>query len=183
MQSLLVDKLKAIPTRHMEICSLGEKKENFHALSEQYNSAVDLAESPNSSFSSIFSSRVKYNLNEIKTLAQDDNWRFQVQLETVLEMLRKLKTNKSLGNDGNDDLCPLKAAHEILAGPLDRIFSLSVSTCTFPTEWKTALIAPIPKKRNPLPSDFRPISLLTIPSKCSKTASSYRKGKACLTLR
>ncbi len=78
--------------------------------------------------------------------------------------LKKLKNGKS---PGHDHLTPLilKAASEILAPPLTHIFAQSISECVFPHCWKLAKVVPIPKKKSPTVSDFRPISLLPLPSK------------------
>src|ERR1044072_9461685 len=53
-----------------------------------------------------------------------------------------------------------------LAPCLGKLFRLWVSTSTFPSCWKRALIQPVPKKGAPFqPSTYRPISLTSVLSK------------------
>ncbi|KAL1447067.1 hypothetical protein WDU94_015643 [Cyamophila willieti] len=55
---------------------------------------------------------------------------------------------------------------DIIGPTILHIFNYSVSSCTFPSLWKRALVQPIPKTTKPsTPSDFRPISLLCALSK------------------
>ena len=57
-------------------------------------------------------------------------------------------------------------AHSISL-PLSLIFNSSISSCSFPSDWKNAFVVPIPKSssHSSSPSNFRPISLLSIVSK------------------
>ena len=62
----------------------------------------------------------------------------------------------------------LKATAESIAEPLARFFTLSLSKCKFPKLWKTVGIVPIQKstsKSKSDPTEYRPISLLSIVSK------------------
>ena len=62
----------------------------------------------------------------------------------------------------------LKATAESIAEPLAKLFTLSLSKGKFPKLWKTAGIVPIPKSTNKNksdPTEYRPISLLSIVSK------------------
>ena len=54
-----------------------------------------------------------------------------------------------------------------IALPLSLIFNSSISSCSFPKDWKNAFIVPVPKSTSnpPSPNNFRPISLLPIVSK------------------
>ena len=54
-----------------------------------------------------------------------------------------------------------------IALPLSLIFNSSISSCSFPTDWKNAFIVSVPKSTSnpPSPKNFRPISLLPIVSK------------------
>ena len=51
--------------------------------------------------------------------------------------------------------------------PLSLIFNSSISYGTFPTDWKNSFVVPIPKSKSPSssPSDYRPISFLSLVSK------------------
>src|ERR1700755_2396009 len=60
----------------------------------------------------------------------------------------------------------LKTCASELALCLGKLFRLCLSTSTFPSCWKRALIQPVPKKRDPFqPSNYRPISLTFVLSK------------------
>jgi hypothetical protein len=49
---------------------------------------------------------------------------------------------------------------------LTHLFNFSITTCTFPFAWKTALVLPLPKCGSPTGlSDFRPKSILSVLSK------------------
>ena len=67
------------------------------------------------------------------------------------------------------DEVPLQAVRECfpVIGPhLLKLVNLSIVTKVFHDSWKTACIVPIPKSRDPaVPSDYRPISLLSVLSK------------------
>ena len=60
----------------------------------------------------------------------------------------------------------LKSTASSIASPLAKLFSCSILTGKFPTIWKIASIVPIPKSGHKNgPSNYRPISLLSIFSK------------------
>ena len=82
----------------------------------------------------------------------------------VYNKLRRLKSKKSAGPD---NVTPrlLKEGAAWLCTPLAKIFNRSIAEKTFPTQWKTGRICPVPKKTNPTLKDFRPISLLSLLSK------------------
>ncbi len=83
----------------------------------------------------------------------------------VSSALSRLKPQKSTGGDGIPSLL-LRQAADILAPSLCHIFGRSLLTGCVPSDWKDAIVAPIPKVTNPTcPGDFRPISLLPIASK------------------
>ena len=85
--------------------------------------------------------------------------------ESVLEMLMELDTTKSTGNDGISPKM-LKCSSAGIAHTICNLFNLSIATGTFPTEWKTGRITPIPKGTNSShPSGYRPISVLPAISK------------------
>lgn len=149
---------KAIPT------SDATKHGNIQHLFNQYASANDLASSLNSMFSSTFSEPSHIDPEEIGQSSSDEIWNIDISTEIVSDLLKKLKSGKSAGND---NLSPrlLKASCDVLANPLTHLFVSSVSTCQIPKRWKEAIVAPIPKTQKPSFNDFRPVSLLNIPSK------------------
>ena len=60
----------------------------------------------------------------------------------------------------------LKDSFKVLIDKLTYLFNLSITTTTFPVQWKKALVIPIPKTPNPhTVENFRPISLLPLPGK------------------
>lgn len=57
----------------------------------------------------------------------------------------------------------LKVTALSIADSLHKLFNLSISTGTFPSDGKLAMITPIPKGTNKsLPSGYQPISVLPI---------------------
>ena len=60
----------------------------------------------------------------------------------------------------------LKDSFQALIGKLTYLFNFSITSAIFPTQWKEALVIPIPKVTNPTESsNYRPISLLPLPGK------------------
>lgn len=85
--------------------------------------------------------------------------------EEVLNLISNLKNNKA---PGYDKITPLivKSISGYIVDVLVYIFNLSLSSGTFPTELKKAVIIPLFKKNDKLePTNYRPISLLPILSK------------------
>ena len=83
----------------------------------------------------------------------------------VFEALSSLDVSKASGPDG---ICAKLLKHCAIAlyQPLHYIFSLSLSQCYLPLEWRTHLIKPIFKSGDKsLIKNYRPISLLCIVSK------------------
>ena len=85
--------------------------------------------------------------------------------DSVFELLTKLEASKSTGSDGVSPRM-LKCTASCIAPVLCKLFNLSISSGTFPTEWKLGRITPIPKGTDSsLPSGYRPISVLPVASK------------------
>ena len=83
----------------------------------------------------------------------------------VISALSELNTKKAYGPDGIPPVA-LKTCASELAPCLGKLFRLCLSTSTFPSCWKRALIQPVPKKGDPSqPSNYRPISLTSVLSK------------------
>ena len=88
-----------------------------------------------------------------------------ISAEQVFNLISQLDTNKANGPDGISAFM-LKSTASSIASPLAKLFSCSILTGKFPTIWKIASIVPIPKSGHKNdPSNYRPISLLSIVSK------------------
>lgn len=89
----------------------------------------------------------------------------------VEEVLKKLKSNKTLGPD-TTSIPPyvFKNCRKLLADPICHISNLSLKEGIFPNDWKISRITPIPKTSNCMEiSDYRPISVLKVPAKVYET--------------
>ena len=86
--------------------------------------------------------------------------------ESVCDLISSLPTDSSPGFDGITPLL-LKSTAVSISFPLSQIFNCSIISGTFPKAWKSSIIVPIPKTSPPSasPSDYRPISFLSIVSK------------------
>ena len=85
------------------------------------------------------------------------------EVEDVLKILNPSKAS------GPDFINPrlLKEAASELKYPLCKLFNLSLSTALYPGNWKKANVTPVFKNGNPSEvKNYRPISLLSIISKC-----------------
>ena len=84
----------------------------------------------------------------------------------VEDVLSILNNNKASGPDLINPRL-LKEASTELKYPLCRLFNFSLSIGVFPTEWKKANVTPVFKNNNPNDvKNYRPISLLSVISKC-----------------
>ena len=119
--------------------------EFFHSTFTQSNyvlPAVDLLPSPHT---------------QLCTIDIDDN--------DVYEALSILDTTKAMGTD-NASPRVLKACACALCQPLTILFQACIRNCQLPEIWKVHKITPIPKSSNNSHiANYRPISLLCIPSK------------------
>lgn len=92
---------------------------------------------------------------------------FVISEQSVFNMLDKLKCTAA----GTDEL-PfwfLKLAAPIISAPLTHIINCSVQSGIVPSQWKSAVIKPIPKVAKPLKfSDMRPISVVPILSRVTE---------------
>ena len=88
-----------------------------------------------------------------------------ISSRSVQKALLSLETSKAYGPDGIPPRVLKECAHQ-LAPVIARLFRLCLTTCTFPSSWKHALVQPIPKKGNRSdPSNYRPIALTSSISK------------------
>src|SRR6201990_1347100 len=89
----------------------------------------------------------------------------RISSKDVISALSELNTKKAYGPDGIPPVV-LKTCASELAHCLGKLFRLCLSTSTFPSCWKRALIQPVPKKGDPSqPSNYRQISLTSVLSK------------------
>ena len=76
-----------------------------------------------------------------------------------------LKNNKATGPDGISPKL-LKLAGTAVVGPLTSLFMQSIRECRVYNNWKVARLTPVFKKDDPTEmSTYRPLSLLSVPSK------------------
>ena len=88
-----------------------------------------------------------------------------ITLKDVYDIIKSLKVNKATGMDGLSHRV-LKEAIESISEPLCKIFNKSLHQGIFPTQWKYANVIPIYKSKETfLPSNYRPVSLLSTISK------------------
>ena len=95
----------------------------------------------------------------------DHNYEFNIPLITekeVRQAIEKLSSNKATGPDGMS-VRTLKLISPVFARPLTKLLNLSISSGKFPTEWKTAKVAPLFKSGpRDIRNNYRPISVLSI---------------------
>ena len=84
--------------------------------------------------------------------------------------LRKLSASRAVGHDGVP-LHAIRACFPVIGPHLLHIVNASIISCHFPLSWKLATVVPLHKSGDiDNPSNFRPISLLSVASKlCEKS--------------
>ena len=83
----------------------------------------------------------------------------------VYRVVREVNISKSSGIE-NVSSFVLKEAFSALAAEVTHMFNLSLQNASFPSQWKKALVVPIPKSGNlNNVQNYRPISLLPLPGK------------------
>ena len=89
----------------------------------------------------------------------------EISTEGIKNLILKLKNNKSPGPD-EIRKCDLLIDPNLIATCLTHIFRASITKGKLPLEWKTAYVTPIYKKGPKTdPSNYRPISLTSVPCK------------------
>ena len=85
--------------------------------------------------------------------------------EEVYEYLSKLDVSKASGPDGMSAKM-LKETAQSITPAVTKLFNISITVRELPSDWKHALITPIPKSNeSSIVSNYRPISILSILSK------------------
>ena len=104
----------------------------------------------------------------------------------IYKVVKDVNTSKSSGIDNISSLV-LKEAFSILTTEMSYMFNLSLKSASFASQWKKALVVPIPKSGNLCNvQNYRPISLLPLPGKIlekliHKQISSYLEDNSLLT--
>ena len=130
---------------------------------------------------------------------QKDSFEFKPKnQENVTKIIDKFNPKKATGAD-KISVKLLKITKTTLAEPITDLINTSIKTCTFPNGAKRAQVAPLFKKDNAMTkSNYRPVSLLPIPSKIFEKVLSnqlseyfdnifddflcaFRKGHGCQT--
>ena len=82
----------------------------------------------------------------------------------VFQMLDRLKATAT--GLGGIPAWFLRLGAPVLAAPIAQLFNQSITAGVVPSQWKTAIITPVPKVKQPMHSaDFRPISITPVLSR------------------
>ena len=109
------------------------------------------------------------------TLETEFSFKFRfIPLSVVSDYVKDIDVCKSSGiEDLSSQL--VKDAFKVLIVELTHILNESVMTSKFPDAWAVGVITPIPKEGDPLePGNWRPITILPIPSKLLERAIHYQ---------
>ena len=112
------------------------------------------------------------NINEVK---QNANFTFRfVPLTVVEKYIKDVQVCKASGITDLSSIL-IKDAFKVLAVEIAHIINESIRTSTFPDKWAVGSITPIPKDGDNLdPGNWRPISILPLPSKLRERAIHYQ---------
>ena len=115
------------------------------------------------SISNIADADEKVNIHNHPTSHNLEN--INITSKDVHDIIKSLKVNKASGMDGVSHRI-LKEAIDSISEPLCKIFNKSLHQGIYPTQWKYANVIPIYKSKETfLPSNYRPVSLLSTISK------------------
>ncbi len=88
-----------------------------------------------------------------------------ITMDEIVKVLAELSPSKACGLDGITARL-VKACGDTILPPLHYLFNLSLSTLTFPDQWKSAIVTPLFKAGSTSdPNNYRPISVLPVISK------------------
>ena len=97
----------------------------------------------------------------------------EISINSVKKIIKSIKSKSAGVDDIGSYFVKLAADH--IAAPLTNIINTSFNHRKFPERWKRAIVRPIPKTNTPiLPTDYRPISLLTVFSKITEKAAAFQ---------
>ena len=149
---LLNKKRQTIPTLHCDDQIISDDKQKAEILNTFFAGCWNSVEQP-----------LDEEVYNTAGLSQFEDT--VISAEEVFNLINNLDTDKANGPDGISAFM-LKATASSIASPLAKLFSLSLRTGKFPKLWKFANVVPIPKSDNKSdPSNYRPVSLLSIVSK------------------
>ena len=130
-----------------------------------YDSSFSAACALNSQFGSVFSNNMYVDpLNLDESDESDEFWDHFITVDSIVNYFINYPINKAAG----PDCIPVSlyiAIVDFIAKPLYHIYTESIRTHCFPRRWKNSIVVPIAKCKNPSISDFRPVSLLSLPAK------------------
>lgn len=138
---------------------------NLVDASEEPIGVSDSAAALNEFFTSVFHDFNSCPIEPLPNFSPKTMPEIQITLDGITNLIRSLKISSSAGcDDINAKL--LKGTIHISSKFLYLIFKQSLSTGTLPDDWKKAKIVPIFKGgRRDAPSNYRPISLTSVPCK------------------
>ena len=149
----------------------GDKIKDTKDLANQFNKHFYQA---SENLSSSTDTEEDIDLNAMGTLREvSSRFKFsELSVEYVSAELQSIDSTKSTGVDGMHPKL-LKTAANHIAKPLTTIFNKSLNSADIPIELKTAKITPIHKGNSKMDlNNYRPISVLPIPSKILERAVS-----------
>ena len=159
------------------------------------------AQELNDFFSSVFTREPSNHLpqmEDIEGIAKLEG--INVTPESICNIIKKLKINKTPGPDGLHPRVFVELA-DVICTPLHKIFVKSMEESELPQDWKIAYVSPIHKKgARDQANNYRPVSLTSISCKIMETIvrnhimyhleqekllhssqHGFIKGKSCIT--
>jgi len=129
------------------------------------DSDKDMADVLNSFFKSVFTKEDISNVPKLGKETELQLSRITITEDAVRRKIQELRKNAAAGTDGITPML-LKEMKEYIVEPLTLIFRKSLEGGVLPTDWKVANVVPIFKKGvKGDPSNYRPVSLTSIPGK------------------